>query len=91
MRLEKGFARPRRIGSFEDPGVAQVSAPDATIPYILNRARSSGKFEAVLIHLVSEEDLGTIRGHFGPMNYIRYAAVSSTLQKSSKVIENHQK
>jgi translation initiation factor 3 subunit I len=32
----------------------------------------SGKFEAVLIHLISEEDLGTIRGHFGPMNYIRF-------------------
>jgi translation initiation factor 3 subunit I len=32
----------------------------------------TGKFELVLLHVVSEEDLGTIRGHFGPMNYVRF-------------------
>jgi translation initiation factor 3 subunit I len=31
-----------------------------------------GKFSAVLLHLISEEDLGTIRGHFGPMNYVKF-------------------
>jgi len=39
---------------------------------VTTTAGAQGKFEAVLIHLVSEEDLGTIRGHFGPMNYIRF-------------------
>jgi len=32
----------------------------------------TGKFELVLLHVVSEEDLGTIRGHFGPMNYVKF-------------------
>lgn len=39
---------------------------------VTTTAGAQGKFEAVLIHLISEEDLGLIRGHFGPMNYIRF-------------------
>lgn len=33
---------------------------------------ASGKFEGVLLHAITEEDMGTIRGHFGPMNYVRF-------------------
>jgi len=33
---------------------------------------SSGQFEAVLLHMITDEDLGTVKGHFGPMNAIRF-------------------
>lgn len=33
---------------------------------------SSGKFEAMLWHMVYEEEIGTIRGHFGPMNTLAW-------------------
>mmetsp|Transcript_126029 Transcript_126029/g.368252 ORF Transcript_126029/g.368252 Transcript_126029/m.368252 type:complete len:358 (+) Transcript_126029:15-1088(+) len=33
---------------------------------------SSGKFEALLWHMVYEEEIGTIKGHFGPMNTIAW-------------------
>lgn len=39
---------------------------------VTTTAGAQGKFEAVLLHLITEEDMGTIKGHFGPMNYIRF-------------------
>jgi len=31
---------------------------------------SSGKFEALLWHMVYEEEIGSVKGHFGPMNTV---------------------
>merc|ERR1719197_2065640 len=31
-------------------------------------ASSSGKFEAMIWHMVYEEEIGTVKGHFGPCN-----------------------
>merc|ERR1712032_763288 len=39
---------------------------------VTTTAGKDGKFEAVLFHLISEEDMGTVRGHFGPMNMVRF-------------------
>lgn len=33
---------------------------------------ASGKFEALLWHMVYEEEIGTVKGHFGPMNAIAW-------------------
>merc|ERR1712151_870727 len=33
---------------------------------------SSGKFEALLWHMVYEEEIGSVKGHFGPMNTITW-------------------
>ena len=35
-------------------------------------ASSSGKFEAVLWHLVYEEEIGSVKGHFGPVNALAW-------------------
>lgn len=39
---------------------------------VTTTAGAQGKFEAVLLNAITEEDMGTIKGHFGPMNYIRF-------------------
>lgn len=31
-------------------------------------ANTEGKFEALLYHMVHEEELGSIKGHFGPLH-----------------------
>jgi len=33
----------------------------------------SGQFQARFFHLILEEELGTIRGHFGPINVLRFS------------------
>jgi len=33
---------------------------------------SSGKFEALLWHMVFEEEIGSVKGHFGPMNTLAW-------------------
>jgi len=33
---------------------------------------ASGKFEALLWHMIYEEEIGTVRGHFGPMNCLAW-------------------
>ena len=38
---------------------------------------SSGKFEACLYHMVTEEELGTVQGHFGPINTLCWLADGS--------------
>merc|ERR1712098_13631 len=35
-------------------------------------AGSSGKFEALMWHMVYEEEIGTVKGHFGPMNALAW-------------------
>lgn len=35
---------------------------------------SSGKFEACLFHMIWEEMMGTVQGHFGPMNTLTFFA-----------------
>eukprot|EP00411_Alexandrium_monilatum_P019365 CAMPEP_0175250206 /NCGR_PEP_ID=MMETSP0093-20121207/35037_1 /TAXON_ID=311494 /ORGANISM="Alexandrium monilatum, Strain CCMP3105" /LENGTH=338 /DNA_ID=CAMNT_0016544451 /DNA_START=57 /DNA_END=1073 /DNA_ORIENTATION=+ len=39
---------------------------------VTTTASSSGKFEALLWHMVYEEEIGTVKGHFGPMNTIAW-------------------
>lgn len=39
---------------------------------VTTTAGSSGKFEALLWHMVYEEEIGTIKGHFGPMNTLAW-------------------
>jgi len=39
---------------------------------VTTTASSSGKFEAIIWHLVFEEEIGSIRGHFGPMNCLAW-------------------
>merc|ERR1712039_265958 len=33
---------------------------------------AEGKFEATLWHMIYEEEIGTVKGHFGPMNTIAW-------------------
>jgi len=39
---------------------------------VTTTASSSGKFEATLWHMIFEEEIGTVRGHFGPMNCLAW-------------------
>jgi len=39
---------------------------------VTTTANSSGKFEAVIWHMVYEEEIGTVKGHFGPMNTLAW-------------------
>jgi len=39
---------------------------------VTTTASASGKFEALLWHMVFEEEIGTVRGHFGPMNTLAW-------------------
>jgi len=39
---------------------------------VTTTAGSSGKFEACLWHMIYEEEIGTVKGHFGPMNSIAW-------------------
>jgi len=39
---------------------------------VTTTASSSGKFEAQLFHMVYEDEIGTIKGHFGPVNALAF-------------------
>lgn len=39
---------------------------------VTTTAASSGKFEAQLFHMVYEEEIGNVKGHFGPINTIAF-------------------
>lgn len=39
---------------------------------VTTTAASSGKFEATLWHMIFEEEIGSVKGHFGPMNCIAW-------------------
>jgi len=39
---------------------------------VTTTAGSSGKFEALLWHMVFGEEIGTVKGHFGPMNTLAW-------------------
>mmetsp|Transcript_60183 Transcript_60183/g.176612 ORF Transcript_60183/g.176612 Transcript_60183/m.176612 type:complete len:338 (+) Transcript_60183:80-1093(+) len=39
---------------------------------VTTTANSSGKFEAILWHMVYEEEIGSVKGHFGPMNTLAW-------------------
>eukprot|EP00406_Dinophysis_acuminata_P081390 CAMPEP_0179262828 /NCGR_PEP_ID=MMETSP0797-20121207/27566_1 /TAXON_ID=47934 /ORGANISM="Dinophysis acuminata, Strain DAEP01" /LENGTH=290 /DNA_ID=CAMNT_0020970971 /DNA_START=179 /DNA_END=1051 /DNA_ORIENTATION=+ len=39
---------------------------------VTTTANSSGKFEALLWHMVYEEEIGSVRGHFGPINTLAW-------------------
>lgn len=40
---------------------------------VTTTAMQSGKFESRFFHLVFEEEIGTVKGHFGPINAIAFA------------------
>lgn len=37
-------------------------------------AASEGKFQALLHHLIHETEIGSIKGHFGPINTLTFLA-----------------
>jgi translation initiation factor 3 subunit I len=39
---------------------------------VTTTASSSGKFEAMIWHMIFEEEIGSIKGHFGPMNCLAW-------------------
>lgn len=39
---------------------------------VTTSAASSGKFEALLWHMVYEEEIGSVKGHFGPINALAW-------------------
>lgn len=39
---------------------------------VTTTASSSGKFEATIWHMVYEEEIGSVKGHFGPMNCLAW-------------------
>jgi len=39
---------------------------------VTTTAASSGKFEAMMWHMIFEEEIGTVKGHFGPMNCVAW-------------------
>jgi len=39
---------------------------------VTTTASASGKFEAMLWHMIFEEEIGTVKGHFGPLNCIAW-------------------
>jgi len=39
---------------------------------VTTTAAASGKFEALLWHMVFEEEIGTVKGHFGPINCLAW-------------------
>jgi len=39
---------------------------------VTTTASSSGKFEALLWHMVNDEEIGSIKGHFGPINTLAW-------------------
>merc|ERR1712060_314752 len=40
---------------------------------VTTTSSKAGKFEAVLYHKIFEEQLGSVRGHFGPINCLAYS------------------
>ncbi|GIX65444.1 eukaryotic initiation factor-3, delta subunit, putative [Babesia caballi] len=41
---------------------------------VTTTAASEGKFQALLIHLIHESEIGSIKGHFGPINTLTFLA-----------------
>jgi translation initiation factor 3 subunit I len=39
---------------------------------VTTTAATSGKFEAMLWHMIFEEEIGSVKGHFGPMNCLAW-------------------
>ncbi|CAE8606597.1 unnamed protein product [Polarella glacialis] len=39
---------------------------------VTTTANSSGRFEALIWHMVAEEEIGSVKGHFGPMNSLAW-------------------
>merc|ERR1712039_482701 len=39
---------------------------------VTTTAAASGKFEAQLFHMVYEEEIGSVKGHFGPVNTVAF-------------------
>lgn len=39
---------------------------------VTTTAATSGKFETMMWHMVYEEEIGTVKGHFGPLNCLAW-------------------
>merc|ERR1712146_130077 len=51
---------------------------------VTTTSAASGKFEAQLFHMVYEEEIGCIKGHFGPVNtvaFFRQGLASSLVER----------
>ncbi|EKX74339.1 eukaryotic translation initiation factor 3, putative [Theileria equi strain WA] len=44
---------------------------------VTTTAASEGKFQALLYHLIHEDEIGSIKGHFGPINTLTFLADGS--------------
>jgi len=67
-----------------DPAISPLYTADADAKFhvllgggqdakdVTTTAGSSGKFEALLFHMIYEEEIGSVKGHFGPMNTLAW-------------------
>merc|ERR1711957_352666 len=56
----------------EDPKMHLIMAGGQDAKDVTTTAGSSGKFEAQLWQMVYEEEIGSVKGHFGPVNCLAW-------------------
>jgi len=56
----------------EDPKMHILLGGGQDAKDVTTTASSSGKFESVLWHMVYEEEIGQVKGHFGPINSVAW-------------------
>merc|ERR1712039_70138 len=61
-----------KYDSTEDPKLHILMGGGQDAKDVTTTANASGKFEALLWHMVYEEEIGTVKGHFGPMNTLAW-------------------
>jgi len=58
--------------SIQEPKLHIIFGGGQDAKDVTTTAGSSGKFETLLWHMVYEEEIGSIKGHFGPMNCLAW-------------------
>ena len=53
---------------------------------VTTTSASLGKFEALLWHMVYQEEIGTVRGHFGPLNTLAWRSLSRRTSSSRRFL-----
>ena len=53
---------------------------------VTTTSASLGKFEALLWHMVYQEEIGTVRGHFGPLNRLAWRSLSRRTSSSRRFL-----
>merc|ERR1712050_267940 len=56
----------------QDPRYHVIMGGGQDAKDVTTTAGSSGKFEVLLWHMIYEEEIGTVKGHFGPMNTLAW-------------------